>query len=223
MKYLLTIFMTMQLMSLMASDLYCNWNSWFTYPKPYQTLPVGTDLTVKVNSASPRSIVYMSLRLNGKPVSVDSRYPFEWRASDPAHSSLRNLRQGSYKLTVLIKDRCGRGHYITCKFNVKGRINNQTAPVSCYVSNPMNELSWLRKYKSRHLRSSVCEYKKGGRTLFRVQNCHNQNLVYWYDCRGRLICRSGCGATFNAKKIKIWYAPCPTFSTGLPSLPKIGG
>ena len=103
----------------------CNWNSWFKYPKNNATYDAGKSVYVRVDAQRHQDISFMELYVNGKFVRKETSYPYEWaKGSGSSDHYLRNLKPGTYKLKVRIKDRCGKYHEKYCTFRVKGGHDN---------------------------------------------------------------------------------------------------
>lgn len=98
----------------------CTWKSWFKYPKNNGSYTEGKPVYVRVDPQSYHNIASMELFINGKFVRKEVKYPFEWCKSSGGDNYLRNLKRGTYKLKVRIKDKCGKYHEIYCTFFVKG-------------------------------------------------------------------------------------------------------
>lgn len=108
----------------------CEWESWFKYPQHNGKYPAGKDVYVRVDPKQKQHIDYMELYLNGKLVRKESSYPFEWcRPNTSGDNYLRNLKPGTYKLTVKIKDKCGKYNEKHCVIYVEG--HNYPNPGHC--------------------------------------------------------------------------------------------
>ncbi len=104
---------------------YCTWDSWFKYPQDKGSYPAGKDVYVRVDAKKYQDIEFMELYLNDKLVRKESQYPYEWcKGSGNSDGYLRNMKPGTYKLKVRIKDKCGQYHEKYCTFYVKGGGHN---------------------------------------------------------------------------------------------------
>ena len=176
----------------------------FISPVPGSKINTGTDLDViiGVHRHLVPLIKQMTIYLNGQKISIDAQYPFEWKASAPAHSRLRNLRPGTYVLKLRIEDRNGKFTYRSSKFYVS---NPQPSPAQCYLNHPLQELAWLKAMVQRSTKIKVVEYRKGWQTFFAISPCHKPHLVSWFNCRGQIVLRSQIR---GARKVRVIRNEC---------------
>ena len=176
----------------------------FISPVPGAKISAGTDLDVRigVHRHLIPLIKQMTIYLNGQKISIDAQYPFEWKASSPAHSRLRNLRPGKYVLKLRIEDRNGKFSYRSSKFYVH---NPQPFPAQCYLTHPLQELAWLKVMVQRSSNIKVVEYRKGWQTYFAVNYCHKPHLINWFNCRGQTVLRSQIR---GARKVRTIQNEC---------------
>ena len=102
----------------------CNWESWISSPRKNATYEAGKDVYVKMDCKKYQDIEWVELRLNGKFVRKESKFPFEWgKRGSSGDNYLRKMKSGTYKLECKIKTRCGEYKKIYCTFYVKGGNN----------------------------------------------------------------------------------------------------
>jgi len=99
---------------------YCDWDSWFDYPKANNKYDYNSDVYVKVNPKKYQDIEYMKMYIDGQYIRKESNYPYEWcKTTGTEDQKLREMKPGKYKLKCVIKDRCGDTHEKYCDFEVK--------------------------------------------------------------------------------------------------------
>jgi hypothetical protein len=192
---------------------HCIWDAWFKYPTHNQSYPAGKDIYVKVNPKKYQDIAYMELYINGQYIRKESHYPYEWaKPNSSGDQPLRNMNPGTYQLKVKIRDKCGQTNYKHLTFYIKGGGGGNT----CHFTNPLSELNWLKNFKSQYPNYVICEYKKNGKTYFKIFPCgQNHCTIYWYDCHGNKVCQVQSGHSTpqivqGAHKVKCWWTPCNT-------------
>ncbi len=117
----------------------CEWESWYKHPKNGASYPAGKDLYVRVEPKNQHHIEYMELYVNGKFVRKENTYPYEWaKGSGSADHYLRNMKSGTYKLTVRIKDKCGKLNEKHCVIYVKGHQNPGHCQWDAWFKYPRN-------------------------------------------------------------------------------------
>lgn len=166
-KLTLLIFALVSLFAVdLSADTACYWDSYFSYPKDKGSYEVGKDVYVKVAPKKHQDISYMELYLNGKFIRKESSYPFEWcRPNSSGDNYLRNLKAGTYKLKVRIKDKCGKWHEKYCEFYVKGHHNNPN-PGYCEWD------SWFKYPKDKQT------FSEGKHVYVRVDPKKHQDIQY---------------------------------------------
>ncbi len=104
---------------------HCDWDSWFEYPSFGNQYDYHSDCYVKVKPNKYQDIEYMKLYLDGQYVRKESNYPYEWcKPNSSEDQKLRKMKNGKYKLKVVIRDRCGHDHEKYCEFEVKHENGN---------------------------------------------------------------------------------------------------
>ena len=190
---------------------HCIWDAWFKYPSQNKSFPYGSDVYVRVDPKKYHDIAYMELFINGKYIRKESHYPYEWAKSNSnGDHLLRNMNPGTYKLKVKIKDKCGHVHYKHRTFY----ITPHEGPNLCHFTNPLIDLSWLKHIKNKYPNYVICEYKKNGKTYFKIYPCgQNHCTIYWYNCHGTKVAQVHSShptphIVKGAHKIKCWWKPC---------------
>lgn len=185
----------------------CVWDSWFKYPKANGNYDQGKDIYVRVDPRKYHDISYMELFINGKFIRKETSYPYEWgKQNGGGDHYLRNMKPGTYKLKVKIRDRCGRYHEKYCTIYVKGHGGGH----ACHFNNPLHDLHWLKDLKHKHPDYAICEYKINGKRLFKLYRTGVSHYTeYWYDCTGYLVCKFNNGfpsdKVKHARLVKCWY------------------
>jgi hypothetical protein len=145
----------------------CEWDSWFKYPKNNEQYGSGKDVYVKVDPKKYQDIEYMELYVNGKLVRKESSYPYEWcRPNSGGDNYLRNMKPGTYKLTVKIKDKCGQYHEKHCIIHVKGNGGGGNHPGVCEKD------AWFKYPKNNG------SYRYGSDVYVRVDPKKYQDIEY---------------------------------------------
>ncbi|NND09171.1 MAG: Ig-like domain-containing protein [Saprospiraceae bacterium] len=183
---------------------------WFDYPKPHQNIRAGSDLTVRITARPSNHITSVTLYHNGQMVGTDSQFPFRWEHKDINHASLRNLRQGSHKLRIRILYSSGQSSYKDCKFYVVKNGGSDSSPQleNCGITNPLQNLDWLRRLRAGNQKIIIEQYTSGGQTLFKIRYCHKPYLRQWFDCEGRQIGSNRINLVRRAQKVKVLYDGC---------------
>lgn len=95
---------------------------------------------------------------------------------------------------------------------------------SCKFANPLRDLAWLKSLHEKDPSKTICEYRKGGLTYFKVYNCNNKSsLAYWYNCEGLYKGKTnqndnalgnyiGKGSQF----VKCWFTSCKKLNLPAP-------
>jgi hypothetical protein len=145
----------------------CEWDSWFKYPQNNGNYEAGKDIYVKVDPKKYQHIAYMELYINGQFIRKESQYPYEWaKGGGNSDSYLRNMKPGTYKLTVKIKDKCGNDHQKHCIIHVKGNGGGHNNPGACEWD------SWFKYPKNNG------SYRYGADVYVRVDPKKYQHIAH---------------------------------------------
>ena len=104
----------------------CTDDSTFDFDRPNanQYIENASRVYVRVNADRPQNIVSMELFINDQSIRTEFRNPYEWGKQNSTNDpQLRNMRSGTYSLTVRVLDNCGDYHEKARVFHV-GSNNN---------------------------------------------------------------------------------------------------
>ena len=157
----------------------CNQSIHFASPTKSLFSP-GDDVYVKVLVSDPNYVSHVDLYIGKQHIGRDNTYPYEWaKPNTTGHEALRNMPVGSYSITAVVKDVCGKK---------KSRSKSFTVANPYLALNKLpDHLTLIRRMKARHHASKISEYTKGRSSIFKVQLCQNSLYTYWYDHTGNLL------------------------------------
>lgn len=184
----------------------CNQSIYFNAPTK-STFSTGDDIHVKIGVSNHNFVSYVDLYLGKALVRRDYTYPFEWGAPGGTDDALlRNMNAGNYQITAVVKDICGKKKPRSRYFKVA----NRYAAFNQYFE----DLTVIRKVRSKHSNSKISEYRKGSESFLKVQRCGRTSIYnYWYDIQGKQIGRFRSnsrrqGRFTGARFQKVWSNSC---------------
>ncbi len=98
---------------------HCKFKFWFKHPIK-QEFKKGEGFYVNVAADNPSDIKFMELFVNGRSLGKEMNAPYEWgKQNTSSYNFFRNLHEGTYKLLVIVHDRCGRTYKKYCTIVIK--------------------------------------------------------------------------------------------------------